>query len=156
MSAGDHFIFCRQRDRAKRQPMRRSMILGVTVAVSTAAFGAAVPSALTRVAGGLWEISGAPGTQATIRQCFPDILTLAQFEHRTRNCSRTVLTDQGSSAVINYRCGPANFGQSQVDVITPRSLRIATQGISDQLPFNYVIQARRVGDCDENASSPRH
>jgi len=32
-------------------------------------------------------------------------------------------------------------------LITPRSIRIETQGISDNLPFNYVIQARRVGDC---------
>jgi hypothetical protein len=135
--------------------MRRSMILGVAIAVP-AALAAAVPTALAQITGGLWEISGAPGSQAPIRQCFTDVLTLAQFEHRTRNCSRTVLTDQGSSAVINYRCGPANFGQSQVDVITPRSLRIATQGISDQLPFNYVIQAHRVGDCEKSASPPRH
>jgi hypothetical protein len=136
--------------------MRGRLILGAAIAVPAAALAATVPSALGKVAGGLWEVSGAPGSQTFIRQCFADILTLAQFEHRTRNCSRTVLSDNGSSAVINYRCGPANFGQSQVDVITPRSLRIATQGISDQLPFNYVIQARRVGDCDENASSPRH
>ncbi|HEX5258151.1 MAG TPA: hypothetical protein VFW35_05150, partial [Sphingomicrobium sp.] len=117
--------------------MGRSAILGVAIAVSAVA-PAAQPSALGQVAGGIWEVSGAPGNQAAIRQCFADVLTLAQFEHRTRNCSRTVLRDKGASTVINYSCGPADFGQSQIDVITPRSLRIATQGISDQLPFNYV------------------
>jgi hypothetical protein len=136
--------------------MRGLTILGVAIAVPAAAFAAAVPSALAQVAAGVWEISGAPGAQAPIRQCFADVLTLAQFEHRTRTCTRTVLTDHGSSAVINYSCGRADFGQSQIDVITPRSLRIATQGISDQLPFNYVIEARRVGDCEKNASPPRH
>lgn len=135
--------------------MGRSLILGVAIAVSAVA-PAAQPSALTQVAGGIWEISGAPGNQSAIRQCFADILTLAQFEHRTRNCSQTVLSAKGTSTVINYSCGPADFGQSQIDVITPRSLRIATQGISDQLPFNYVLQARRVGDCEKNASSPHH
>ena len=67
-----------------------------------------------------------------------------------------MLADKGGSVTINYRCGPSDFGQSEIDVITPRSLRIATQGISGQLPFNYVIQARRVGDCEKSASSQRH
>jgi len=136
--------------------MRGSVILGAAIALPAAALAASAPSALSQVAAGVWEVTGAPGAQAPIRQCFADVMTLAQFEHRTRNCSRTVLTDKGSSVTINYRCGAADFGQSEVDVITPRSLRIATQGISGQLPFNYVIQARRIGDCEKDASSPRH
>lgn len=136
--------------------MRGPLILAAAMAVPAAPLAATGPSALGHIAGGLWEVSGAPGSQAPIRQCFADVLTLAQFEHRTRNCSRTVISDNGTSTVINYRCGPSDFGQSQVDIVTPRSLRIATQGISDQLPFNYVIQAHRVGDCEKSASSQRH
>jgi hypothetical protein len=126
------------------------------VAVGLTAIAAAPPSALTDVAAGLWEISGAPGTQAPVRQCVPDILALAQFEHRGLNCTRKVLSDSARSTLVNYSCGSAGFGQSQIDVITPRSLRISTQGISEQLPFNYVLQARRVGDCSKNASVMRH
>ena len=51
------------------------------------------------------------------------------------------------AVVIDYSCGPAGFGHSEVNVLTPRSLRIATQGISDGLPFNYVLQAHRIADC---------
>lgn len=127
--------------------MRRRMILAGAIALPAAALCAAPPSALAKIAGGIWEISGAPGSQQPIRQCITDIRSLAQFEHRNRTCSRNVVSDSGSSTVINYTCGSGNFGRSQIDVVTPRSLRIATQGISDQLPFNYVIQARRVGDC---------
>lgn len=104
----------------------------------------------------MWEISGAPGTQTPVRQCVADILALAQFEHRGRNCTRNILSDSARSTLINYSCGPAGFGQTQIDVITPRSLRISTQGISDQLPFNYVLQARRVGDCTKTASVTHH
>ena len=39
------------------------------------------------------------------------------------------------------------FGQSKVTLLTPRSMRIETQGISGNLPFNYQLHARRVGDC---------
>lgn len=136
--------------------MRRRMILGCAIALPAAALSAAPPSALAQVAAGVWEVSGAPGSQAPLRQCFPDVLTLAQFEHRGRSCSRTVLSDSGGSTVINYSCGPANFGRSTIDVITPRALRISTQGISDEQPFNYVIQARRIGDCAKSASSVHH
>jgi len=136
--------------------MRRGLILAASITLSAAAIAAGPPAALAKVAGGLWEITGSPGTQSPVRQCVPDIRALAQFEHRTRNCSRNVLSDKAASTVISYSCGPADFGQTEIDVITPRSLRIATQGISDQMPFNYVIQAHRVGDCAKSASSSSH
>jgi hypothetical protein len=124
--------------------------------VPAAALAAAQPWALAQVSGGVWEVSGVPGTSGPVRQCVADVLTLAQFEHRGRNCTRSVLSNRPSSTVITYNCGGAGFGQSEVDVITPRSLRISTQGISDQLPFNYVIQAHRVGECTKFPASSRH
>jgi len=136
--------------------MRRRMILAGAIALPAAALSAAPPAALAQVAGGVWEVSGAPGLQQPVRQCFPDVMTLAQFEHRGRTCSRTVLSDSGASTVINYSCGPADFGRSDIKVITPRALSISTQGISGQMPFNYVIQARRIGDCAKNPSPQRH
>ena len=136
--------------------MRRGLILAVATTLPAAALAAAPPAALAKVAGGLWEMTGVPGASSPVRQCVGDIRALAQFEHRTRTCSRTVLSDKDASTVINYSCGPADFGQSEIDVITPRSLRIATQGISDQMPFNYVIQAHRVGDCTKSAAATAH
>lgn len=136
--------------------MRRVVILGLAIGVPAAVFAAAPPSALAKVAGGLWEISGVPGASGPVRQCVGDVLTFAQFEHRSRTCARTVISDDGSSTVIRYSCGAADFGHSEIHVITPRALRISTQGISDELPFNYVLQARRVGDCEKSASSPSH
>jgi hypothetical protein len=131
-------------------------ILALAIALpAAAALAAAPPAALSKVAGGMWEVSGAPGAKTPVRQCVGDVLALAQFEHRSKSCKRNVITDGKSSTRITYDCGSAGFGQSEVDVITPRSLRISTQGISDQLPFNYVIQAHRVGEC-EKIPSPTH
>lgn len=108
---------------------------------------AAQPSALAQTQAGLWEISGVPGAKSPLRQCIGDVATLARFEHRGKNCSPKVISNNANSIVIEYSCGPAGFGRSQVDVITPRSLRIDTQGISGGLPFSYVLQARRIDDC---------
>jgi hypothetical protein len=137
--------------------MKRPLILALAALVpAAAAIAAAQPAALAKVAGGMWEVSGAPGATAPIRQCVADIASLAQFEHRGRNCTRSVISDHGNSTLISYKCGTGDFGQSQVDVLTPRSLRISTQGISEQLPFNYVLQARRIGDCEKSPAPPRH
>lgn len=117
---------------------------------------AAQPAALGMASPGDWELSGVPGSKAPVRQCVSDLMTLTEFEHRGHHCTSSVISDQGSSTVVQYDCGGAGFGRTQIDVLTPRSLRISTQGISGGLPFNYVLQARRMGDCSKSASSSRH
>jgi len=136
--------------------MRRGLILSLFLGVPAVAWGAAQPSVLAKIAGGMWEISGTPGSKEPVRECVSDVAMLAEFEHRGRNCSGHVLSDSGSSTLISYKCGDAGFGQSKIEVLTPRSLTISTQGISDQLPFNYVFQARRVGECTKTPSVTRH
>ena len=140
------------------EPMSRRRLILAAVATASASLliAAQQPAALAPAKPGLWEIGGLPGVKAPPQECVADVLALARFEHRKGNCSSKVIRDGASSAVIEYSCGGAGFGRSQVDVLTPRSLRIRTQGISDGLPFNYVLQARRVGDCGKSVSASRH
>lgn len=105
------------------------------------------PAALASTSPGLWEISGLPNAGTAVRQCVADTAALALVEHRGRNCQPVLISDSKASAVIRYTCAGGDFGQSKLTVITPRSMRIETQGISARYPFNYVIQARRVGNC---------
>ena len=139
--------------------MRGLTLFGLCLALPAVA--AAAPTApqttvLAQALPGLWEFSGAPGVRAPVRQCIADIAKLAQYEHRSGNCTRTVISDTAGTAVVQYVCGAAGFGRSDIHLITPRSLKISTQGISDHLPFNYVLQAHRVGDCTKTAAAPRH
>ena len=114
------------------------------------------PAALAPTAPGLWEIAGLPGARAPARECVSDVVALAQFEHRAKSCTRNVVSDGPSTAVIQYTCAGSEYGRSKLTVITPRSLRIETQGISDNLPFAYVLQARRIGDCRARETAARH
>ena len=135
----------------------RRLAIALAGAAGVLALGAAQrPIALAQTSPGVWEVSGVPGAKAPVRECFADLGTLAQFEHRKTNCSRRVVSDNETSTVVEYTCPGGGFGHSQIDVITPRSLRISTQGISDGFPFNYVLQARRVGDCPKSVSASRH
>lgn len=139
--------------------MRGMMLLALVVALASAPIAASTAqqrSVLAQALPGLWELSGVPGSRAPVRQCVADIAILGQFEHRSRSCKRNVISDGASSVVIQYACGPGDFGQSELHLITPRSLKISTQGISGQSPFNYVLQARRVGDCGKPAARIRH
>lgn len=97
---------------------------------------------------GLWEISR-PGSPP-VKLCIPNLAVLAQFENRNARCSRSVIRDDGSAATIHYTCASGDFGQSDVKLVTPRSLTIQTQGISGGAPFKYTLIARRAGDCQSH------
>ena len=105
------------------------------------------PQALSVTQGGLWEVSGIRGLRAPRRVCVADTAQLAQFEHLRTSCTRVVIRDLRTVTEIHYTCPGSGFGRSQVTVITPRSLRIETQGISANAPFNYLLHARRIGNC---------
>ena len=131
-------------------------LVAAALMVATMPGAAEQPPSIAQVQPGLWEISGVPGVDAPARQCIADIAALARFEHRAKTCAAKLLKTSGSVTSIEYSCGGAGFGHSEIQVITPRSLKISTQGISDGLPFNYVLQARRVDDCQKSAAPSRH
>ena len=109
-------------------------LVSVISAISGIALvAAASPSALSQAQGGLWEI--ARNGSSPVRLCLANPAALAQFEHRSANCSRTVIRDSGTTTTIRYSCAGGNFGQSDLTLVTPRSLRVETQGISANAPF---------------------
>ncbi len=112
------------------------------------ALGAAQrPTALAKVSGGLWEVSSSAAGINAAKMCFADPAALARFEHRSAKCSLAVISDTPSEAVVDYQCPGGGFGRTRLTVLTPRSMRIETQGISGNAPFAYTLQVRRVGDC---------
>ena len=131
----------------------RALAIGGAGAMLLALTAASRPAVLGRVSGGLWEVSGLHGAPQPQRICVPDTSVFAQIEHRTAACSRTVIRDTGSTAEVHYSCSGGRFGQTNLSLITPRSLRIETQGISTDGPVHHVVQARRVGDCGTKMSA---
>ena len=124
------------------------MIRGAAAAAAGLLLAAAAgPGALGPASGGLWQVSrDARGAEAQ-DICIADPVLLGQWQHRGQRCERTILFDAGDKAVIDYSCGKSGFGRSEMTLLTPRTLRVATQGIASAAPFNYVIHARRIGNC---------
>lgn len=127
--------------------MRKGLRLAGLLTVGALALGGAAPAALRGVAGGSWEVSRSANGHDATRLCVADPAVLAQFEHRGGACTRVILSDRPGEAVIHYTCQGGDFGRTRLSVITPRSLRLDTQGISRGLPFSYQLHARRAGDC---------
>ena len=117
-----------------RRPVRtvsRVLAVGAMLFALTAAVR---PAVFSQTAGGMWEISRSDGGRQNI--CIADPAILAQYEHMRGRCSREIIRDLKGRAEINYSCAGGGFGQSRIEQITPRSLRIETQGISDNAPFH--------------------
>ena len=125
-----------------------ALIVGAGVAGLLLLSAARSPEAVTPATPGLWEISGFPTAGTAARQCLANTATLARLEHRGQNCTERVISHTPTSKLIHYTCANGGYGQTKLTMLTPRSLRIETQGISAGYPFNYVIQARRVANCD--------
>ena len=117
------------------------------IAVAAVLVAAGLPQALAGAAGGLWEVGRSADGKDAEKMCLPDPTVLAQWEHRGARCTRVVISDQGTRARFHYTCVSGGFGDSEMTMITPRTLRVMTQGISDNNPFAYTLHARRVGEC---------
>ena len=118
--------------------------VGTCCAVALLLGGASLPKAMAGP--GEWEI-GKNAAGRGERVCLPDPAMLMQWEHRGKPCERTILNSSIDRAEVQYTCAGGGFGTSRVQVLTPRSVKVSTQGISGGLPFGYTIHARRVGDC---------
>ena len=134
-------------DGAAMRPVETVAVLCAGGAAVMLLAAAARPSALAETSPGLWELSGLPNAGTAYRQCVADTAALARVEHRGNNCTQVVIRDAATWTEIHYTCSNGGFGRTKLTVLTPRSLRIETQGISANYPFNYTIQARRIGNC---------
>jgi hypothetical protein len=100
---------------------------------------------------GLWQfdVKG----RAPKQICVADTAALVQIEHDQAGCSRFVIANEPKSVTVHYSCQGAGWGRTTIRVETPRSVVIQTQGISRNQPFDYLVQARRVGACGAQAVS---
>jgi len=116
--------------------------------------GGAVPislAALNQLETGLWqlEVKG----KATRQLCVADPVNLVQVEHGQLGCSRFVIANDPKSSTVHYSCQGAGWGRTTVRIETPRMAAIHTQGIARNAPFDYTVEARRIGACSAQTAA---
>ena len=108
------------------------------------------PGGIASAQPGLWDISRSASGANPVHICLTDVASLAQWEDRNDRCTRVQLTEQANVVTFDYRCSGGGFGRAEFTLLTPRSLRVRTQGISQRLPFDDTLHARRVGNCPKH------
>ncbi|URD61975.1 hypothetical protein M8312_05565 [Sphingomonas sp. KRR8] len=121
------------------------LLIGGLVASGTTF--AALAGPLSSLEPGLWSVSRSATGSHAVNLCVKDFAALGQWEHRGSTCSRSIISQTGSDTVVRYSCPGGDFGQAKLTTLTPRSLRVETQGIHSGEPFHYELFARKSGTC---------
>ena len=94
---------------------------------------------------GQWELRVERAEPRSICLVDPDLLV--QTRHSGADCKRLVIANEKNAATVHYTCPGGGWGRTSLTVETPRHVRIATQGIAANAPFDDMIDAHRTGDC---------
>lgn len=122
-----------------------------------AAAPARAPSimALALLEHGQWQLieqASDSTRRITKRVCLGDASALLQVQHPGAACSRYVIANEAKTATVHYTCPGAGHGRTTIRVETPRLIRIDSQGIADNAPFEFVLEGRRIGACPAAAA----
>ncbi len=101
---------------------------------------------LDQLESGRWEMHERTGSPAQ-RMCVPGGRHLIQLRHPGARCDSLVIQDGPAQVVVQYTCQGRGYGRTRVRRETNRLVQIDSQGIADGLPFDFSVEARRVGDC---------
>ena len=127
--------------------MRRFLPLLIVGTLASAGALAAVAGPLSSLEPGLWSVSRSATGSHAVNECVHDFAALGQWEHRTSSCTRSIISRSDSETVVRYTCQGGDFGQAKLTALTPRSLKVETQGIHSGEPFHYELFARKSGAC---------
>lgn len=135
-------------DNRMKRYLRITAVLGALVAGVTApGLLARAPLAmLDELESGRWELRMRDGA-AVERVCLREGRRLIQLRHPAAACERLVVNDGASEVIVQYTCKGQGYGRTRILRETNRLVQIDSQGIADGLPFAFVAEARRVGDC---------
>ena len=100
---------------------------------------------------GLWELravggGGASGA-AVDKLCLGDPVRLTQIQHNDVPCSRYIVRSTPTSVTVSYSCKGQGQGLTTIRKESGRLIQIQSQGIRNNAPFSFSVEARRAGTC---------
>ena len=99
---------------------------------------------------GLWQLrSVGAGTSgvAIDKLCVGDPSQLTQIQHGDIPCNRYVVRSTPTSVTVSYTCRGQGQGLTTIRKESGRLIQIQSQGIRNNSPFSFSVEARRAGTC---------
>jgi hypothetical protein len=82
-----------------------------------------------------------------------DPVAVAAVQRRGRGATRFVIANDPRTATVSYSCRSGGSGQTTIRADRAGVVKIHTQGILRNEPFDYSVEARRVGACSVAANA---
>lgn len=125
--------------------------LAAFAAVSSAVYAQNLNSQiLSSLDRGMWElraIGSGPSRAAKSRICVGQNTHLVQIQHGDAACSHRVLSEKNNRVTVSYSCRGLGQGTTVIRKETGGLVQINSQGIRGGAPFNFTVEARRIGGC---------
>jgi hypothetical protein len=102
---------------------------------------------LNEIEAGRWELRLREAGAGVERICLRDGRRLIQLRHPQQLCESYVVSDAPADVTIQYTCHGKGYGRTHIRKESGRLVHIESQGIAGGLPFNFVAEARRIGEC---------
>lgn len=132
-------------------PIGGQILTGLACLIGGAALAQGARLAmLDRLTPGLWEIRMRDGGGPAERVCLDDGRRLIQLRHPNQVCRQFVVEDGPASVTVHYTCPGQGSGRTHLRFETPQLVQIESTGFASQLPFDFVAEARRTGDCGKS------
>ena len=96
---------------------------------------------------GTWEVRLRDGSRTVYPLCIDSGRRLIQLRHPLSTCDRVVVDDQANAVTVQYTCRGQGYGRTSIRRESNRLVQIDTQGIAEGLPFDFLAEARRTGEC---------
>ena len=99
---------------------------------------------------GLWEFRAVGGgiAETPVKQlCASSGKMLAQIQHGAGKCEQTVLRSNAATVTISYSCSGRGQGLTRIRKESSRLIHIDSQGIYNNSPFSFTVEARRTAAC---------
>jgi hypothetical protein len=137
-----------------KKPLKQLILFATTVtgiASATLCFAQPLtPNVLDSLGRGMWQFraigGGATGT-AVSRMCVSDVTKLAQVQHQALNCQHYIVRSSPTNITISYSCRGQGQGLTVIRKETSKLIHIESQGIRNNSPFSFAVEARNIGPC---------
>ncbi|MBV1918232.1 MAG: hypothetical protein KUG65_09260 [Sphingomonadaceae bacterium] len=131
--------------------------IAIAIAGGAVLAGVVVPSAaqpqqmvmLDGLQHGNWELRARRDSDHNHRICLKSGRQFIQLRHTNLNCKSVIVDDTATEVTVQYTCPGHGYGRTYIRWETNQLVQIDSQGISDGVPFAFVAEARRIGECRE-------
>jgi hypothetical protein len=126
-------------------------LLSASAAAGATAFAQGTDlSLLESLDRGLWQLRavGSGNSAAVIdKLCVGDPSRLTQIQHGDASCTRYVVRSSPNSVTVSYTCRGQGQGLTTIRKESGKLIQIQSQGIKNNAPFSFSVEARRTGTC---------